>query len=187
MHTLLPISYLNDFVFCPYSIYLHQVFEEGKEETYSAKPQQQGRSAHENIDHGIRKDRYLQAAYVICEELGIYGRIDRYEFTSNSLIERKRTVHKLYRGFYYQVWAQYYGMIEMGYQVDQIIVESVTDKRRTSIPIPTIAQQQELQQHIERIRSYDPLNHRFMVNINKCKHCIYAALCDKTHSDHVYS
>jgi len=33
METFLQITYLNDFVFCPYSIYLHQVFDNNAEVT----------------------------------------------------------------------------------------------------------------------------------------------------------
>ena len=50
METFLPITYLNDFVFCPYSIYLHQVFDNNSEDLYSAKPQLQGKIAHKDID-----------------------------------------------------------------------------------------------------------------------------------------
>lgn len=50
METFMPITYLNDFVFCPYSIYLHQVFDNNSEDLYSANPQQIGKSAHVDID-----------------------------------------------------------------------------------------------------------------------------------------
>lgn len=187
MYNIIPISYLNDFVFCPHSIYLHQVFEGGVEETYSASPQQKGRSAHVTVDIVDRKDRFLQSAYVLCEELGLYGKIDRYELATLSLIERKRTVHNLYKGFYYQVWAQYYGMTEMGFEVKKIIVESITDKRRIEIPLPNEQNKEDLKNHVFQIRSYDPFYHQFKPNVNKCRHCIYTALCDKTDIDHVYS
>lgn len=37
METFLPITYLNDFIFCPYSISLHQAFDISSEDLYSAK------------------------------------------------------------------------------------------------------------------------------------------------------
>jgi len=40
------ISTLNDFIFCPYSIYLHNVYENTDESLFHAKPQAQGRIAH---------------------------------------------------------------------------------------------------------------------------------------------
>jgi CRISPR-associated protein Cas4 len=39
------ISTLNDFIFCPYSIYLHNVYMEADEGLYHATPQTQGRIA----------------------------------------------------------------------------------------------------------------------------------------------
>jgi CRISPR-associated protein Cas4 len=187
MIELIPISYLNDFVFCPYSIYLHQIFDDGEEETYSASPQQKGRSAHETIDNRIYKSEYLQAAYVLSDELGIYGKIDRYHISTKTLIERKRTVHKLYRGFYYQVWAQYYALVEMGYIVEKIIVDSLTDNKKINIKIPDNDNKSELIHHIDKIRLYNPLSDPIIVNPEKCSHCIYSSLCDKTINDHVYA
>ena len=39
VNNLTPISYQNDFLFCPYSIYLHQMNRETEEETVKAIPQ----------------------------------------------------------------------------------------------------------------------------------------------------
>lgn len=39
---LIPISTLNDFIFCPYSIYLHNVYIDTDEGNYHAKPQTRG-------------------------------------------------------------------------------------------------------------------------------------------------
>ena len=40
------ISTLNDFIFCPYSIYLHNVYMETDEGVYQTR----GRIAHETVD-----------------------------------------------------------------------------------------------------------------------------------------
>ena len=50
MDDYISISQLNDFVFCPYSIYLHNVYMDSDEGQYHAKPQTQGRITHESID-----------------------------------------------------------------------------------------------------------------------------------------
>ena len=42
MTDYIPLSVLNDFVFCPYSIYLHQVYMEADEDVYKAAPQTRG-------------------------------------------------------------------------------------------------------------------------------------------------
>ena len=49
------ISTLNDFIFCPYSIYLHNVYMETDETIYHATPQTQGRVAHESVDKKTAK------------------------------------------------------------------------------------------------------------------------------------
>lgn len=44
------ISTLNDFIFCPYSIYLHNVYMDMDEGLYHATPQTRGRIAYQSID-----------------------------------------------------------------------------------------------------------------------------------------
>jgi CRISPR-associated protein Cas4 len=44
------ISTLNDFIFCPYSIYLHNVYMDTDEGLYHAIPQTRGKIAHQSID-----------------------------------------------------------------------------------------------------------------------------------------
>ena len=41
MEDYIAISTLNDFIFCPYSIYLHNVYMETDESVYHATPQKQ--------------------------------------------------------------------------------------------------------------------------------------------------
>ena len=55
------ISTLNDFIFCPYSIYLHNVYENTDESLFHATPQTQGRIAHEAVDDKKRSLDYYKA------------------------------------------------------------------------------------------------------------------------------
>lgn len=95
METFLPITYLNDFVFCPYSIYLHQVFDNNSEIMYSAKPQQSGKASHAKIDAVDQKkperNTILKGTYVISNQLGIYGKIDTLYVKQQKLVESKLT------------------------------------------------------------------------------------------------
>lgn len=52
MDDLIVISNLNDFIFCPASIYFHKLY--GSEDTimYQSKAQLDGTKAHEKIDNG---------------------------------------------------------------------------------------------------------------------------------------
>jgi len=48
MDDYIAISTLNDFIFCPYSIYLHNVYMETEEGVYHAVPQTRGRKSLRN-------------------------------------------------------------------------------------------------------------------------------------------
>lgn len=187
METFLPISYLNDFVFCPYSIYLHQVFDNNTEELYSANPQQRGKTAHDDVDTFEQThSKVIKGIYVISNQYGLYGKIDKFYSNQKKLVESKYYIKTLYRGYYYQIWAQYFGLTEMGYQVTTLQFYSIKDKRVFPVPLPGKAESDELKNHIRTIAWFDfdaPLN----INPAKCKHCIYASLCDKTQTEHVYS
>ena len=45
-----PISYLNDFIFCPLSIYFHQLYGNMSERLYQNEDQMGGKAVHETID-----------------------------------------------------------------------------------------------------------------------------------------
>lgn len=193
METFLPITYLNDFVFCPYSIYLHQVFDNNHEEVYSSSPQQYGKSAHSEIDSFEKRkesikaeSKILKGIYVISNKLGVYGKIDTLFVNRKKLVESKFQIKTLYRGYYYQLWAQYYALIEMGFEVESILFHSIKEKQDYVIPLPNEKDELELRNHIRKIAHFD-FESEIIVNPVKCSHCIYAALCDKTHLDHVYA
>ncbi len=57
MDDYISISTLNDFIFCPYSIYLHNVYMDTDEGVYYAKPQTRGRIAHETVDKKTASNR----------------------------------------------------------------------------------------------------------------------------------
>lgn len=68
METLVPITYLNDFVFCPYSVYLHQVFDNSHDSIYQAEPQQRGKNAHQTIDAPVTiRTQVIKGMYVGCK------------------------------------------------------------------------------------------------------------------------
>jgi len=188
METFLSITYLNDFVFCPYSIYLHQVFDNSSEVLYSASPQQTGKSAHTGIDSEKPKlqAQIMKGAYVISNRLGIYGKIDTFYVAKQKLVESKYQIKTIYKGYYYQLWAQYFALTEMGYVVSELCFYSIRDKKTYPVRIPQQTEFEELRKHIRKIARFD-FESEIKVNPTKCKHCIYASLCDKTNIDHVYA
>ena len=117
MEDYIPISTLNDFIFCPYSIYLHNVYMETDEGLYHATPQTRGKIAHETIDNKKASNRAddLQSLPVMSDEYGLMGKIDIYKGKEHKLIERKYQLRNIFKGQIYQLWAQYLCMKEMGW------------------------------------------------------------------------
>lgn len=182
------ISTLNDFIFCPYSIYLHNVYMGGNEDLVHATPQTQGKAAHAAIDektYSSRKDE-IAGLSVFSYELGIMGKIDLFKGKEKRLIERKYQLKTIYQGQIYQLWAQYFCMTEMGYKIEKLEFYSISTNTTFPVIIPQQNEKDELQNFISRFKNYNP-EQPIQVNINKCAHCIYCNMCDKTNSDNVYS
>lgn len=181
------ISTLNDFIFCPYSIYLHNVYLESDEGVYHATPQTRGRIAHESVDEkraSNRKDE-LQSLPIISHTYGLMGKIDIYRGREKKIIERKFQLKNIYQGQIYQLWAQYLCMIEMGYEVESLAFYEISSNKMIPIEPPAGEQLSQFRQFINSYRAYDP-SEPLIQNKNKCIHCIYCSLCDKTDEDNVY-
>lgn len=186
-HDYISISALNDFIFCPYSIYLHNVYENTDESLFHATPQTQGRIAHETVDEkksSTRKD-VLQALPVYSAKYGLMGKIDVYRAKEKYLIERKYQLRQIYQGQIYQLWAQMFSMREMGYEVERIAFYEISTKRTIPINLPTDEDIHRFELFLRSFRNYDPTK-PFQPNLNKCRHCVYCSLCDKTIEDNVY-
>lgn len=184
----IPISTLNDFIFCPYSIYLHNVYMSTEQELYHAAPQTRGALAHEATDtktSSTKKDEILSLS-VYSERFRIMGKIDVYRLKEKKLIERKYKLSTIYQGQIYQLWAQYFCLVEMGYEVDTIAFYEMSTNKMKPIPLPTIADEQKFQSFINEFLHYDP-QQAIPINPNKCRHCIYCNLCDKTDLENVYT
>ncbi|HIZ33201.1 MAG TPA: type V CRISPR-associated protein Cas4 [Candidatus Bacteroides merdigallinarum] len=184
----IPISLLNDFIFCPYSIYLHSVYMEADEGLYQAYPQTKGKIAHESIDRKTYSSRKkdIVSLPVCSESLGLMGKIDIYKGDEKLLMERKYSIKQIFRGQLYQLWAQYYCMKEMGYEVDKLAFYEVATKKIIPIQIPSSSERMELESIIKKFLSFSP-NTQIITNKNKCAHCIYCNLCDKIFKENVYT
>lgn len=186
MDDYIAISTLNDFIFCPYSIYLHNVYMNTDEGLYHATPQAKGRLAHESIDNktSLNKDIIL-ALPVISNHLGLIGKIDVYKQKEKKLVERKYSLKHIYRGHMYQLWAQYFCMIEMGYEINNISFYEISTNKTIPVNLPTSKDRKELVTFIDNFRKYN-LSEPISINVTKCSHCIYSNLCDKSEQENVY-
>ena len=173
------ISKINDFIFCPKSVYLHRIYENFDQNTYHQEPQKVGKLNHENIDSGkySTAKKFLQGMPVYCNKYEIAGKIDIYDSETKTLIERKTKIKKIYDGYKYQLYAQYFSLIEMGYAVNKMFIHSLNDNKRYEIPIPNKKETEEFGNIIDWIRRFDVLKHKPKVVKAKCDNCIYSNLC----------
>ncbi len=168
---------------------MHSVYMESDEELYKATPQTKGTIAHQGVDNksGSTRRADIMSLPVYCDELGISGKIDLYKLDRRMLIERKNNLKQIFRGQIYQLWGQYFCMTEMGYPVDRLAFYEISTNKMIDVEMPGEAGKHELAGFIERFKQYAPATTAFKINPNKCAHCIYCNLCDKTDTDNVYT
>ncbi|MBM4065515.1 MAG: type V CRISPR-associated protein Cas4 [Planctomycetes bacterium] len=182
METYIPISFLNDFIFCPRSIYFHQLYGGYDTQLYQQKPQIAGRAAHDSIDkksYSTRKN-ILQGVEIYCEQYKICGKVDLFDADIGKLSERKREIKVIYDGYVFQVYAQYHALCEMGYQVRSIALYDMTHNKTYPIPLPheDPEMHQKFENLIKQINSFDMNASGFVPVEAKCRNCIYSNLCD---------
>ena len=158
MDDYIAISTLNDFIFCPYSIYLHNVYMEADEGVYHAVPQIRGRIAHEMVDNKKTSNRRdeLQSLPIISERYGLAGKIVIYRGRERKLIERKYQLKNIYQGQIYQLWAQYLCMVEMGYDVEFIAFYEISTNKMIPVALPSEEQIVQFEDFIANYRNFDP-------------------------------
>lgn len=176
------ISNLNDFIFCPVSIYFHNLYGDRSTMTYQGKSQMNGSNAHDAVDNGTYSTRknIITALEVYCEKYNLVGKIDIYDGDKKVLIERKRQIKQIYDGYVFQLYAQYFAMVEMGYEVRKIKFYSMADNKTYHIRLPydDLDMLGKFEDTIEKIKSFNIKNFQ-QQNIEKCKNCIYEPACDR--------
>ena len=182
MEPYIPITWLNDFIFCPYSIYLHTVYDALDVHAYHSNAQQKGRQAHQNIDASCysTKKADVVGIDVYNDYYGISGKIDLYHSDQKLLVERKRKIKTIYDGYRYQLYAQYFCLKEMGYSVESLCFHSLVDNKRYFIEIPQGQWLKKFELTLQKLKQYDPKDPLSDINPKKCQFCIYRHLCDKT-------
>lgn len=174
------ITYLNDFIFCPLSIYYHRLYDNKDKNLYTGAKQIEGTKAHNSIDNNTYSTSrdILQGKMVYSSDLKVIGKIDMYDIKSKTLTEKKNKIVKIYDGYIYQLYAQYYCLVEMGYKVEKIKLYSISDNKNYNIPLPDedLIQKDKFFKLLEEIRNF---KHKDFSNPNKekCNNCIYSNLC----------
>ncbi len=179
MEASIQISKINDFLFCPRSLYFHSLYESFSTTAYHSSSQTRGRLNHATIDTGryASEKHILQGLEVYSERYGLIGKIDLYEKETKTLIERKTKIHAVYPGYRFQLYAQYFAMIEMGYPVERLVLRSLEDNKRYEVPLPIDESLTEFEDTLNTMRAFDILEAPLEENLKKCAHCIYQSLC----------
>jgi len=174
------ISNINDFLFCPRSIYFHNLYSGYDDHLYHSPSQVQGRISHRSIDEKkyTTKKAVLQGIDVYSEELGVVGKIDLFDQEQGILTERKNKITVIYEGYMLQVYAQYFCLIEMGYVVKMIRVYSISDNKIHIVSLPSQTEKERLLDVLCQMKSFQLQDELFSQNKNKCRKCIYRQLCD---------
>lgn len=182
MDDLIIISNLIDFIFCPASIYFHKLYGSEDQLMYQTKAQINGTKAHEKVDneqYSTRKN-VITALDVYSEKYRIIGKIDIYDGDKRLLVERKKHINKIYDGYIFQLYAQYYAMTEMGYLIERMEIRSMDDNKKYKIECPeeNLEMKNKFEQLIKEMRTFN-LEDFYQNNIEKCKNCIYEDACDR--------
>lgn len=173
------ISNLNDYIFCPVSIYFHSLEEEDNILAQDSS-QLNGTAAHKNSDNGTYSSRksVLQGISVYCEEYNLIGKIDIFDSQEGILTERKKRIKTIYDGYIFQLYGQYYALSEMGYSIKEIRLYSMDDNKVYPVLLPenNPEMQEKFEHLLQDIYTFD-FSGFVQTNPLKCKSCIYEPLC----------
>ena len=183
MDSLISISSLNDFIFCPLSIYFHKLYGNMSDLLLKGEYQISGTAVHNSIDedtYSTRKDVICNKE-IYCEKYGLIGKIDIIDGKNKMLIERKKKIHKLFDGQIFQIYGQYFAMREMGFNVEKLQIYSISDNKKYGIDMP--------EENVEMLNKFEKIINEMKTfkiadfkpqNIDKCANCIYEPLCDRS-------
>lgn len=153
---------------------------------YQDTDQINGTAAHKTVDTNIYSTDHsiLQGIDVYSERYNLIGKIDTYYSKTGILRERKKKIKQIYDGYIYQVYAQYFALKEMGYDVKKIELYSIDDNKKYPVALPEEDNEMlmKFESLIKEIREFS-IDGFVQENSLKCKKCIYAPSCDRTMSD----
>ena len=187
MEQYIKLSTLNDFIFCPKSIYYHTLYDNYEKNLYQEKAQKEGTKIHESIDNKTysTSKHILQGVSVYNDYYKIAGKIDIFNILTWELIERKTQIFldknnkpKIYLWYKYQLWGQMFCLEEMWYNVKSLWIYSVKDNKKYRIYKPSTNGLLDFEEFLKKYRKFDLLQKNWRQNTQKCLKCIYRELCD---------
>jgi len=187
MENYIKLSTLNDFIFCPKSIYYHNLYDNYEKKLYQEEAQIEWSLVHETIDNRTYStSKYiLQWISVFSERYKIAGKIDIFDIRTWELIERKNQIFldedkkaKIYLWQKYQLWWQMFCLEEMWYDIKSLSIYSVKDNKKYKIYKPNTKEIIDFENILQKYEKFDLLQKNFKQNTQKCLKCIYRELCD---------
>ncbi|MCQ2551284.1 MAG: type V CRISPR-associated protein Cas4 [Clostridia bacterium] len=182
MDDLIAITLLNDFIFCPISIYFHKLYADVEQFVYTGEKQLNGLQAHKSIDKTSFYDKrnVLKGVDVYSQEYGLIGKIDILDLDSMTLIERKKNIKKVYDGYVLQLYGQYFALTEMGYTIERLVLHSMDDNKNYDVPLPQNSNYYSklFINVLNSLKTMDISEYQ-QTNIEKCLNCIYFEICDR--------
>lgn len=180
MEEPIPATCLNDFIFCPASIYYHRFYDSMETMAFQQPSQINGTDAHKTVDnssYSTARD-VLTSLDAYSEKLGLTCKIDIYYSGKKLLVERKKKIREVYDGYVFQLYAQYYCMKELGYNVEKLQLYSMDDNKKYNVRLPDndIEMKSKFLKVIDDIVNFD-IRLFEQTNVQKCKYCIYEPAC----------
>ena len=148
--------------------------------TYQDSYQLNGNAAHSAVDNGQYSDKtsVLQSLSVCSVRYGLCGKIDVFDVEKGVLTERKKHISRIYDGYVFQLYAQYFGLIESGYIVKYLRLYSYDNNTVYPVALPNDDKNMfsKFEKTIKLINefSFDGFK---QTNVAKCEKCIYEPLC----------
>lgn len=176
----IPASYLNDFVFCPASVYYHRFYDSFEKAAYQSSDQINGTNAHYTVDnhkYSTSKD-IITSMDAYSEKYNLTCKVDVYYSDKQLIVERKKQIVQIYEGYIFQLYAQYFCLTEMGYNVRRLQLYSMDDNKKYNVELPTEdpGMYEKFCGTIDSIRNFD-IEQFVQTNPQKCLRCIYEPIC----------
>lgn len=141
-----------------------------------------GSASHAAVDAGkyTTRKNILQSVSVYSEKYNLIGKIDIFDLSKGELIERKRKITTIYDGYVFQLYAQYFALTEMGYQVKKLFFYSMTDNKKYEVLKPESNPEmlEKFEETISNMTKFE-IDNFIQTNPKKCRNCIYEPACDR--------
>ena len=167
-------------MFCPASIYYHQIDQQTNELMGKSKQQIFGLAAHSTIDNNnySSSSYVLQGITVYSSQYNLIGKIDIFNTKTGQLTERKNRIKYVYDGYIFQLYGQCFGLREAGFSVKSLCLHSLSDNRNYHIVLPE-SNSEMLKRFEQTLNSMNVFSFTSFKqdNVQKCSMCIYKYLC----------